>query len=161
MKVAVIGAGFSGLSVAWHLLKKVSVTLFDKEGIGAGASGIAAGLLHPFAGKWSKLNWNGFLAMQETCALIDEAQKEEKLPLADKRGILRPVVNEEQKEAFFASFQKYPKELTWQENRELSPALFISCGMVVHSQRYLQALFKSCQNMGLEYEQKEISSAQE
>lgn len=50
---AVLGAGLAGLSVAWHLLKhspkdsRVSVDVYDKNGIGAGASGVSGGLLHP------------------------------------------------------------------------------------------------------------------
>ena len=64
MKVAVIGAGFCGLAVVWNLLNQLfqpnlEVTLFDKTAIGSGASGVAAGLLHPYAGAHAKLNWRG------------------------------------------------------------------------------------------------------
>ena len=54
-KLAVIGAGFAGLAVAWHLLaaatpsKPLHVEVFDVHGIAGGASGAAAGLLHPFS----------------------------------------------------------------------------------------------------------------
>ena len=51
MKVAIVGAGFSGLACAWHLLhmqtEPPQVTLFDRKGIGGGASEITAGLIHP------------------------------------------------------------------------------------------------------------------
>ncbi|MHB1571214.1 MAG: NAD(P)/FAD-dependent oxidoreductase, partial [Solirubrobacteraceae bacterium] len=41
--VAVIGAGVTGLSIAWHLGSERSVVLFDGAGIGAGASSIQPG----------------------------------------------------------------------------------------------------------------------
>ena len=52
MKIAIIGAGLSGLSVAWHLSlhRQCAITLFDPQGIAGGASGIAAGLMHPYPG---------------------------------------------------------------------------------------------------------------
>ena len=42
MKIAVIGAGLSGLSLACQLIDsgQCAVTLFDCKGIGGGASGI-------------------------------------------------------------------------------------------------------------------------
>ena len=58
--IAIIGAGLAGLAVAYHILNKnqnCTVTLFDQKGIAAGASGIAAGLLHPFVGARSKRNF--------------------------------------------------------------------------------------------------------
>jgi hypothetical protein len=81
----VLGAGFAGLSVAWHLLKvlscfsvlaffhcqrqhrlkptdavwlqhspkdsRVSVDVYDENGVGGGASGVSGGLLHPYSPK--------------------------------------------------------------------------------------------------------------
>ena len=52
-----IGAGFAGIAVAWHLLQAatlqqpVHVEVFDAHGVAAGASGAAAGLLHPYTPK--------------------------------------------------------------------------------------------------------------
>lgn len=45
MRIAIIGAGFSGLAAAWYFLQQphLEVTVFDKKGIGGGASGVAAG----------------------------------------------------------------------------------------------------------------------
>lgn len=54
-RVAVIGGGFAGLAVSWHLLaaardsgRPMQLQLFDAFGLGAGGSGAAAGLLHPY-----------------------------------------------------------------------------------------------------------------
>lgn len=43
--VAVLGAGITGLSIAWHLLQRgvKSVTLYEKAGVGAGATAVAPG----------------------------------------------------------------------------------------------------------------------
>jgi sarcosine oxidase, subunit beta len=44
MKVGIIGAGISGLSIAFHLLERgASVTVLERTGVGAGASGIQPG----------------------------------------------------------------------------------------------------------------------
>jgi hypothetical protein len=85
LRYAVLGAGFAGLSVAWHLLKvrssfyvlaffhcqrqhrlkptdvvclqhspkdsRVSVDVYDENGVGGGASGVSGGLLHPYSPK--------------------------------------------------------------------------------------------------------------
>ena len=54
-RFAVIGGGFAGAALAWHLLAAasarvpVSVTLYDGAGLCGGASRAAAGLLHPFS----------------------------------------------------------------------------------------------------------------
>src|SRR5256885_12460170 len=52
VKYLVIGAGIHGLSTAWHLAKEQSaageqpdVLVIDKTGVGAGASGIACGVV--------------------------------------------------------------------------------------------------------------------
>ena len=54
-RYAVIGGGFAGVATAWHLLahakRPVRVDLFDGAGIAGGASGAAAGLLHPYSRK--------------------------------------------------------------------------------------------------------------
>ncbi|XP_020259130.1 uncharacterized protein LOC109835575 [Asparagus officinalis] len=61
-KYAVLGAGFAGLSVAWHLLKHcpkeshMHIDIYDEVGIGGGASGASGGLLHPYSPK-AKVLW--------------------------------------------------------------------------------------------------------
>jgi len=56
-KYVIIGAGIHGLSTAWHLAKELQaratgrgddIVVLDKDGVGAGASGIACGVVRNF-----------------------------------------------------------------------------------------------------------------
>jgi sarcosine oxidase subunit beta len=44
-QIAIVGAGITGLSIAWHLLERglAGVTVYEKSAIGAGASGVQPG----------------------------------------------------------------------------------------------------------------------
>ncbi|KAJ8767868.1 hypothetical protein K2173_020808 [Erythroxylum novogranatense] len=79
LRYAVLGAGFAGISVAWHLLKQcpkdsnLKVDLYDEVGIGGGASGVSGGLLHPYSPK-GKLLWRGADCFRECLALLSIAE---------------------------------------------------------------------------------------
>ena len=48
--IVIIGGGIIGLSIGWQLVKRnFSVTIFDKDSVGKGASWAAAGMLSPLA----------------------------------------------------------------------------------------------------------------
>ncbi|KAJ4957511.1 hypothetical protein NE237_024622 [Protea cynaroides] len=109
-RYAVLGAGFAGLSVAWHLLELASnglnlcIDIYDEVGIGGGASGVAGGLIHPYSPK-AKLLWKGADCWKECLKLLDIAEASvssmESKNLAQvhsvdellvwRRGILRPA----------------------------------------------------------------------
>lgn len=75
MEIAVVGAGFSGLALCYYLGEAGhSVTLYDREGIGAGASGASSGLLHPYPGRAGRLSWRGHEAYAETMNLLKISQ---------------------------------------------------------------------------------------
>ncbi|KAJ0030457.1 hypothetical protein Pint_14675 [Pistacia integerrima] len=114
VRYAVLGAGFAGLSVAWHLLKEsakeldVYIDIYDEIGIGGGASGVSGGLLHPYSPK-AKLLWRGAECWKESLKLLSIAEAaissgesnsemEESGPnlsefVVRRRGILRPATN--------------------------------------------------------------------
>ncbi|CAN7118776.1 unnamed protein product [Brassica rapa subsp. narinosa] len=113
LRYAVLGAGFAGISVAWHLLKdcpkelSLSVDVYDEVGIGGGASGVSGGLLHPYSPK-GKLLWHGgecwrecleLLSVAETAAASSsDAEKGDCNQsfgdfMVRRRGILRPATN--------------------------------------------------------------------
>ncbi|CAL5400499.1 unnamed protein product [Camellia sinensis] len=113
-RYAVLGAGFAGLSVAWHLLhcshKKLPlcVDIYDEVGIGGGASGVSGGLLHPYSPK-GKLLWRGAECWTESLKLLSIAEAAAGSNVFDsecqefaqnsdgfivrRRGILRPAVS--------------------------------------------------------------------
>ncbi|XVF48471.1 hypothetical protein PTKIN_Ptkin03bG0192900 [Pterospermum kingtungense] len=114
LRYAVLGAGFAGLSVAWHLLKEspkdlpLHIDLYDEAGIGGGASGVSGGLLHPYSPK-VKLLWRGAECWKECLKLLsiaEQAVSSEELVsesgefgqdfdgfIVRRRGILRPATN--------------------------------------------------------------------
>nr|XP_027066258.1 uncharacterized protein LOC113692102 isoform X1 [Coffea arabica] len=114
LRCAVLGAGFAGLSVAWHLLQHGSrdlpllVDIYDEVGIGGGASGVAGGLLHPYSPK-VKLLWRAEECWNESLKLIRIAERAKQSKVLNtgrqeavhsmnfsiirRRGILRPAVS--------------------------------------------------------------------
>ena len=174
-KIAVIGAGFTGLALTWHLLNAFStsttIDLFDSKAIGQGTSGIAAGLLHPFAGAHSKLNRRGFegvLATKELLHIASDAFGNS--VTAQNKGILRLALTEKQVVDFQLCAQRFPEETEWLDatacQRKVpgcgdAPGLWIRNGLTVYSQLYLQGLWKACQEKGAKFHQKKIDSLSE
>ncbi|MCI5052703.1 MAG: FAD-dependent oxidoreductase [Simkaniaceae bacterium] len=85
MRVAVIGAGLCGLAVSYFL--DAEVTVFDRIGVGGGASGVAAGLLHPCPGKEGKRSLYADEAMEQARELLKVAEDAYGAPVADCSGI--------------------------------------------------------------------------
>lgn len=82
-KTAVVGAGFAGVALAFELLEganargtALDVTLIDARGIAGGASGVAAGLLHPYTPR-GKVIWRGREGVAAAKRLISLAVKAE------------------------------------------------------------------------------------
>ncbi|XP_024026073.1 uncharacterized protein LOC21399696 [Morus notabilis] len=111
LRYAVLGAGFAGLSVAFHLLSEsakelnLCIDIYDEIGIGGGASGVSGGLIHPYSPK-AKLLWRGAECWNECLRLLSTAETaamcsdDFDLGVSDfhglivqKRGILRPAVS--------------------------------------------------------------------
>jgi glycine/D-amino acid oxidase-like deaminating enzyme len=142
-KAAIIGAGFAGLAAAYFLSEKYQVTLFDQKGIGAGASGISSGLLHPYPGEKGRLSWHAEEALTLAKKLIDEAEEALGRPVAHRGGILRlgPILN------------------PGSDVVELGPEKFlITSGMTVYPSLYLQGLWRVCEKKGVVLNIKKIES---
>lgn len=134
MKVAVVGAGYAGLAVAWQLLQRgEEVTVFDK---GEGASHASTGLLHPAPGLKAAPSWRSDEGMAATLELLEKAG-----PVFEQSGILRYAVNEKQK----ALFQ--------------GPTQWIAEGITVYSRPYLQALKRLCHKAT--FVEKQVESLEE
>ncbi len=122
MKIAVVGAGYAGLAVAWHLLQNdLDVTVFDG---GIGASHVSTGLLHPCPGKKAIPAWRADEGIQAAVELLEAASRERAVFV--RNGILRIAATEEQKTEFGGE------------------SLWIPEGITVYSRLYLEGLKKAC-----------------
>ena len=96
--IIIIGAGFAGVATAYHVFKQVAhmvrdaetsgtsdgainvspikVTLIDEKAIAGGASGVAAGLLHPYTPR-GKIIWRGVEGVAATLELVTAAEEAE------------------------------------------------------------------------------------
>lgn len=166
MKIAILGSGFSGLATAWNLLQNhiVQIDLFDPNGIGGGASKMAAGLLHKYAGAHAKLNRFGDEGEKETKILLDVASKTLGHSVILSHGLLRLAIGEAKKEEFLKRAKSYP-ELQWQSAEECqkiapgistNPGIFIANSLSVDCEAYLQGLWKACANLGARFFQEKI-----
>lgn len=154
MKIAVVGAGFAGLGLCWHLLQKneCQVTLFDAKGIGGGASGVAAGLLHAYPGEQGRLSAHGHEALEAANRLLKVSEKALGSPVADYAGFIRFLWNDEAKERFV----RYP-DVEEMENG----AFWIRSGVTVFPLPYLEGLRLACIALGAKLQYAHISSLSE
>ena len=156
MKAAVIGAGFGGLALCWHLLTKgIAVDLYDQRGLGAGASGVATGLLHPYAGEDVKRSWRATLALTEARDLLAVSQSFSKEPVADFSGLIRQTTTDQAKTML--------KHISTHEDVEfLSENVFlIKSGITVFSGLYLEGLYQACLSKSMKMKIQKVSSFSE
>jgi glycine/D-amino acid oxidase-like deaminating enzyme len=148
VKIAIVGAGLAGLSVAFHLSQKsIAATLFDPKGIGGGSSGISTGLLHPFSGRRALLSWNGAEGMEATKELIAVSAKFLGRPVGEASGIFRPALTPQQRTDFIKRGEER-EGAVWQEREDFGPGLWIPGGVTLYSRLYLQGLWMACQEKG-------------
>lgn len=150
MKVAIVGAGLSGLSVAWKLLetKKFSVTLFDAQGVGGGASGVASGLMHPYAGEQARRSHFATEGLMATRHLLAQVEHILGSSVASYDGIVRVIQNAEQERAFESHRTEYGDVALLGNGHVL-----IRSGVTVYCQRYLQGLWEMIRSSGGRLEQ--------
>jgi glycine/D-amino acid oxidase-like deaminating enzyme len=177
MKIAIVGGGFCGLAATWNILQHsdtlphLKVTLFDSNQIGHAASGISAGLLHPFSGAHAKLNWRGLEGLAATQELLIVAENTLGYPVrANNKGILRHALSAVQERDYQRCHASYPLLTQWLDVaacQELaphsikSPGLQISQGLTVYSLRYLQGLWQACAALGAHFEVRKIRTLDE
>jgi glycine/D-amino acid oxidase-like deaminating enzyme len=140
LRIAVIGAGFSGLSVAWHLLERsrdIRVVLFDSKGIGGGASGIAAGLLHPYVGEEGRRSLLATQGIEATEELLAVAEKHLGRAVADRRGIHRQAMSGAHERLFHSHAGQYGDIVSLANGRFL-----IKSGLTIDCPGYLEGLWR-------------------
>jgi glycine/D-amino acid oxidase-like deaminating enzyme len=135
VRIAVVGAGLAGLGVTYFLIQKgFSVTLFDENGIGFGASKIPIGLCHPYVGRSGKPSKFASEALLLTNELIESAEKTTGKKLADRNGILRLE---------WTPSEWYP------DLKKMTEGVLICSGMTVFLEEYVHALYASMKNVNL------------
>lgn len=170
-KIAVLGAGFAGLATSHFLLQypSIHITLFDPNGLGGGASGIAPGLLHPFCSAGAKKPWNADVGMRASKKLLRISSEALGQPVAECSGILRPITTEKQLHEFQKRCQEYP-QLIWRQASFFEqvlpglpplPSIEIPEGIVVDCKSYLQGLLKICLQKGLDFKKEAVFSLQQ
>lgn len=145
MKVAIIGAGFAGLATAHFLLDsgQAEVTIFEASKIGAGASGVCSGLLHPYVGLSVRRSSRAEEALAITKQLIRVAECHTPKLVAIQNGILRKSMNPEQRQRLIQHCDE------WGDIEQIDRNLFfIHSGITVLSENYLEGLFASIQKRG-------------
>lgn len=164
-RIAVIGAGFCGLAMCYELAQQFSVTLFEKKNIGAGASGIAAGLLHYYVGAHAKKNWKGEEGLEATLRLLKISSQALKYDVWQESGILRQALTEKQQHNFKEIASLY-ENVQWLEGNQCLkkvpgcqdyPGILIKNGLSVDCMGYLKGLWLACQGMNVAFEQEEIN----
>lgn len=156
MKIAIIGGGFTGLAIGWYLLERASdviLDLWDHRGIGGGASGVAAGLLHPYAGLHSKLNRYGSEGLKETEILLNIASKALKKNVFQKTSLLRIAATSTMTSDYLKAFNQY-SDIDWLPSvkpffNDISyPGILIHQAYTVDCPLYLQGLWQACKEKG-------------
>ncbi len=142
MKIAIIGAGLAGLSCAFHL-KSHDLTVFDPKGIGGGASGIATGLMHPYAGEQGRRSQFATEAMQAAQDLIQTIETATQQQIILHRGLIRHVQNDDQRQMFlshakvFGDVRQIDEESFW-----------IESGLTIDCPLYLALLWQVIADQG-------------
>lgn len=149
MKIAIIGTGLAGLAVGWHLLQEgCSITFFNNCEQGYGASGVAAGLMHPYAGNKAlrSVEANEGLAHTEELIAVSEEALGRKVVV--QRGLIRIVLNDEQRTNLRQA----------DDAEEIGPDQFlIHSGSTVDVPSYLEGLFLACKKLGADHIRQSVS----
>lgn len=172
MKIIILGGGFSGLSICWHLLNEsnggVSVDLYDPVPIGEGTSGLSAGLLHPFTGKHARMPKYAKRGLFETHKLLTAAQNALNKHLILSQGLLRPTCDTDQIKSFSKALKNYPKKLALWSQEECNEkvnglkwiengfGLWIKEALTINVKGYLQGLWQSCSQLGAQFFQDKV-----
>ncbi|MEM7175432.1 MAG: FAD-binding oxidoreductase [Chlamydiota bacterium] len=166
-RIAIVGAGFAGLAVCYYLLRDFPchVTLFDAQGIGSGASGIAAGLAHPYPGKENRLSWRGKQALQATKELLNVAATCTGNSCY-RTGLYRVATTQRQEKQFRMLASKHLDDLKWRQASLFEKSmllaqqgLFLPFGMTVDVNAYLKGLWAACEKLGAVFVLRAVSIA--
>lgn len=175
-RIAIVGAGFAGLSVAWHLLHQtqgvgILVDLFDPTPIGKGISGSSSGLLHTYTGKHAKKPWEADRAEKEAHELLTVAAQAINQSVITSRGIVRPALTPSQIADFQAAVSG-KEAIWWDRERALRTlpgltlpegggALYVPGALTLNVPLYLEGLMQACLRLAASYHPQALMTEQE
>jgi glycine oxidase len=126
--IIVVGAGLAGATAAFTLSATFDVHVVEADQPATGASGAAAGLVNPFMGRRARPVWRLHDALDAVSTILDRANASGLFP---PRGVLRPVIEEDQEAPFRQAARDHPNLATWlspAEVRDRYPAVHTSIG---------------------------------
>jgi glycine/D-amino acid oxidase-like deaminating enzyme len=127
VKIAILGSGYAGISIAWYLcqltLGSASIDVFDPDPAGVGASRVSLGILNPFMGKQARLSWAALPAIAEVHHLLTESGNFCRTPLIVAKGLFRPANGSEQQEDFQARAIEFPDDVKWWNKADAEKAI--------------------------------------
>lgn len=157
--VVIVGAGLAGACAACILSPLMSVRVLEATRPAAGASGAAAGLVNPFMGRRARPVWRLHEALDAVDALLARADAEHLFP---DTGVLRPVVEDDQKGPFQEVAETYPDLASWLPPDEVHSrypdvksnhgALFIPRGGAIDMSAMVKALLATAEAQGARVE---------
>ncbi len=170
LKIAIIGAGFSGIASAYFLARKgYRVKLYEYRPIGENASGISAGLLHYYTGIKAKPPKDAKEKLQCSIQLLDAASVALNRPVYYKTGLFRPALNDKQAQ-FFQQTASEDSMVSWLSADAIKEKFFplypfsgiwIENGFQVDTKQYLSGLWKACEQFGAEWRTQKVKSIDE
>ncbi|MCY3974080.1 MAG: FAD-dependent oxidoreductase [Simkaniaceae bacterium] len=153
-RVAVIGAGLSGLGATHHLLRVgCEVTLFEQEGVGKGTSAVATGLVHPCRGMPF-----ADAGMRETKVLLQEAASALGRSPVISGGIVRLAMEGKREQTLLRTILQRA-DCRPVEGGGCFPGFSgarIGSGLTIDVPLYLQGLFLSSLGSGLRFTNRRV-----
>ncbi len=149
--VVVVGAGLAGACAALELARTRPVVVLDAHGPASGASGAAAGLVNPFAGRRGARAWRA----DEARAALDTVADTAGVSI-ETSGVLRPASSPKQAADFVRSAGAWPEEATfidkahdrWPDVEAPLGALWIPRGGHTDVARLVQRILAAAERLG-------------
>jgi len=155
MKIAILGGGFAGISLAWylcdHTMGSAVIDIYDPSPVTMGASRISLGILNPYMGRQAKKAWEADHCVTEAHRMLTESAQALNAPLILAKGLLRPACTPEQITEFQARAAEYSDTEWW--NKTLCEkhipglhvpfqggGLYIPHAVTIHVEQYLRGL---------------------
>jgi glycine/D-amino acid oxidase-like deaminating enzyme len=133
-RIAVIGAGFSGISVCYHLIKNGIIPVVFDAGLPEKASSVPLGLINPATGQKALPAWHYQQGLQASFQFLEELQTFSKAMLFAKNGVVRPAMTLSMSESFKKNAELFNTDVVFLDSDSFArefPSVFSSYGGLV------------------------------